>query len=228
MTSTYEGRDKLTKMMQYSSKLMSWYYREGDYLQSLKYLDVYDRFREARSVFRLSKFLFEIKRIKIIYQVNEDKFSQIMNIASRFFYMFHWLFDNVSVTLKLINSSVLGYDKDHFRLLSRKCWMIGISVFLIYCIKVLRKTYTDESDLKVAAVNKMTVKQVKENLQIICKLRRDYQLNFIRGFCDLMIALNENNVPFQVLGKRMNTGVEGIFGVVASFVYLYGLFTSKH
>ena len=151
-------------MMQYSSKLLSWYYREGDYLQSLKYLDVYDRFREARSVFRLSKFLFEIKRIKIIYQVNEDKFSQIMNIASRFFYMFHWLFDNISVTLKLINSSVLGYDKDYFRLLSRKCWMIGISVFLIYCIKVLRKTYTDESDLKVAAVNKMTVKQVKENL----------------------------------------------------------------
>ena len=87
-----------------------------------------------------------------------------MNIASRFFYMFHWLFDNISVTLKLINSSVLRYDKDYFRLLSRKCWMIGISVFLIYCIKVLRKTYTDESDLKVAAVNKMTVKQVKENL----------------------------------------------------------------
>ena len=75
LTSTYEGRDKLTKMMQYSSKLMSWYYREGDYLQSLKYLDVYDKFREARSVFRLSKFLFEIKRIKIIYQVNDDKFS---------------------------------------------------------------------------------------------------------------------------------------------------------
>ena len=75
LTSTYEGRDKLTKMMQYSSKLMSWYYREGDYLQSLKYLDVYDKFRESRSVFRLSKFLFEIKRIKIIYQVNDDKFS---------------------------------------------------------------------------------------------------------------------------------------------------------
>ena len=42
--------------------------------------------------------------------------------------------------------------------------MLGISVFLVYCIKVLRKTYTDESDLKVAAVNKMTVMQVKENL----------------------------------------------------------------
>lgn len=151
-----------------------------------------------------------------------------MNIMSRFFYLLHWLFDNISIIFKLLNLKYGQYDREYFRLMSRKCWLIGISLFLIYCIKVLRKTYTDESDLKVAAVNKMTVKQVKENLQIICKLRRDYQLNFIRGFADLIIALNENNIPFKVLGKRINTGVEGFCGVLASFVYLYGLFTSKH
>jgi hypothetical protein len=55
-------------------------------------------------------------------------------------------------------------DNDYFRQLSRKSWLIGITLFLIYCVKVLRKTYTDESDLKVAAVNKMTVRQVKDNL----------------------------------------------------------------
>ena len=97
-----------------------------------------------------------------------------MNICSRFFYLLHWLFDNTSIILKLINVKIGNYSSEDFRRLSRKCWMIGILVFLVYCIKVLRKTYTDESDLKVAAVNKMTVKQVKENLQIICNLRRDY------------------------------------------------------
>ncbi len=92
----------------------------------------------------------------------------------------------------------------------------------------MRKTFTDESDLKVAAVNKMTVREVKENLQIITKLRRDYQLNFVRVFSDLVICLNENNIPFKVLGKRINEGVEGVAGMLASFIYLYGLFTSKH
>ena len=96
-------------------------------------------------------------------------------------------------------------------------------MFLIYCIKTLRKTYTDESDLKVAALNKMTVKQVKENLQIICKLRRDYQMNFVRAFSDFLICVNENNLPFKVLGKRINQGVEGIFGMLSSLIYLYGL-----
>lgn len=142
--------------------------------------------------------------------------------------MMHWLFDNISIVIKMTGVKTGQYDRDYFRTLSRKCWLIGILLFLIYCVKVLRKTYTDESDLKVAAVNKMTVRQVKENLQIICKLRRDYQLNFIRVFSDMIIAMNEVNLPLNVLGKRVNSGVEGFFGVLASFVYLYGLFTSKH
>jgi hypothetical protein len=58
-----------------------------------------------------------------------------------------------------------GVDKYFFRRLSRKCWLIGIILILIYCAKILRKTYTDESDLKVAALNKMTVREVKENLK---------------------------------------------------------------
>jgi hypothetical protein len=65
-------------------------------------------------------------------------------------------------------------------------------------------------------------------LQIICKLRRDYLLNFIRVFSDMIIATNEVNLPLNLLGKRINPGVEGVFGVLASYVYLYGLFTSKH
>jgi hypothetical protein len=48
--------------------------------------------------------------------------------------------------------------------LSKLFWLIGLALFLAYCCKTLRKTYTDESDLKVAALNKMTVKQVKDNL----------------------------------------------------------------
>ena len=92
----------------------------------------------------------------------------------------------------------------------------------MYCIKILRKTYIDESDLKVAALNKMTVKQVKEYLQIICDLRKDYQLNFLRAIFDFLICINENNLPFNILGKRINQGAEGIFGMLSGFTYLYG------
>lgn len=96
-------------------------------------------------------------------------------------------------------------------------------MFLIYCVKTLRRTYTDESDLKAAALNKMTVKTFRESLDLIYRLRRDYLLNFIRAFCDFMICLNENDLPKMLFGIKINDGVEGVFGIASAAVYLFGL-----
>lgn len=111
--------------------------------------------------------------------------------------------------------------------LSRIFWLFGIIMFMIYCIKTLRKTYTDESDLKVAALDKMTVQQLKENLEIISALRADYWLNFNRALYDLIICVNENELPSQILGKRMNRGVEGVFGMASAIIYLWSLLKFK-
>lgn len=112
--------------------------------------------------------------------MSDDKFSIVMNVISRAFYLVHWLFDNAFILLKLSNTELpkfllrKEFDREKLRSISRQSWLIGIAFYLIFCVKILRKTYTDESDLKVAAVGKMTVKDVKRNLEIICKLRRDY------------------------------------------------------
>jgi len=116
-----------------------------------------------------------------------------------------------------------NFPIDKFRKFSRIFWLAGLTLFLIYCAKTIRKTYTDESDLKVAALNKMTVRQVKENLTIIVKLRHDYWLNFARALLDFFICLNENDLPFTVLGKRLSPGVEGAFGMASAIIYLFGL-----
>jgi hypothetical protein len=93
-------------------------------------------------------------------------------------------------------------------------------LFLIYCVKTLRKTYTDESDLKVAALNKMTVRTFRESLEQIYSLRRDYLLNITRAFCDFAICLNENDLPRMIFGMSLNQGVEGVFGMASAVVYL--------
>lgn len=48
-------------------------------------------------------------------------------------------------------------------------------------------------------------------------------MNFVRAFSDLLICLNENDLTFKILGKRINQGVEGIFGMLSATIYLYGL-----
>eukprot|EP00350_Pseudokeronopsis_sp_OXSARD2_P006073 CAMPEP_0170543492 /NCGR_PEP_ID=MMETSP0211-20121228/2590_1 /TAXON_ID=311385 /ORGANISM="Pseudokeronopsis sp., Strain OXSARD2" /LENGTH=245 /DNA_ID=CAMNT_0010846883 /DNA_START=97 /DNA_END=833 /DNA_ORIENTATION=+ len=219
LTYNYEGRDKLTKVFQYFSKFLSWYFILRDPQLSIKYSTISEKFRDARSLFRLFKSLFEIKRILIIFAYSQDAFSLVTNTSSRAFYLLYWIFDNLYICFKYFNIQLDSVDTDQFRKLARICWLFGLLTFLIYCIKTLRKTYIDESDLKVAAINKMTVRQVKENLAIICHLRRDYQINFMRAFSDLIICLNENNLPFLVLGKRINPGVEGVFGMLSGLIY---------
>jgi len=173
-------------------------------------------------MFRIFKSLFEFKRIQIIKNSNTDNFLKLTNIISRACYLLYWLFDNVYIFSKTCHLQRFVPLRT-FRRMGKICWMAGLSLFLVICCKIIRKTYTDESDLKVAALNKMTVKQVMDNLRIIEKLRHDYWLNFIRALLDFLICTNELDLIYKVLGKRLSPGFEGAFGMIAAVIYLYSL-----
>ena len=153
-----------------------------------------------------------------------DTFLKVTNILSRGFYLLYWFFDNF-----YIFSKSMGLHNSHhvplrgIRRLSKICWMAGLSLFLVICCKIIRKTYTDESDIKVAALNKMTVKQVMDNLRIIEKLRHDYWLNFFRALLDFLICTNELDLFYKILGKRLSPGFEGVFGMSSALIYLFTL-----
>jgi len=75
VTQTYEGRDKTVKFLQYLAKYLSWQYRlspdndaEDPFEKSVLMYQVSKQLYDARSLFRIFKSLFEIKRIKIILQ----------------------------------------------------------------------------------------------------------------------------------------------------------------
>jgi hypothetical protein len=219
---------------------MSWYVLSGNKTPealtlSKLYLSISKTLYDARALFRIGKSMFEVKRIMIILKcINDtDKFTLITNVLSRACYFFHWLFDNVFILLKILNRDIRPDSPPSIRnpkieAISRLCrqisrvfWLLGIICFMIYCLKTVRKTYTDESDLKVAALDKMTVAEVRKNLEVISQLRHDYWFNLFRAISDLMICLNENEIPINVLGKRLNNGVEGFFGMASSSVHIY-------
>ena len=74
--------------------------------------------------------------------------------------MMYWFADNVHILMKACNLNKV-FPRTHLSHTVRTCakyfWLAGLSLFLVICSKIIRKTYTDESDLKVAALNKMTV-----------------------------------------------------------------------
>ena len=155
-----EGRDKVTKIIQYLAKFMAWYVRPHSVKEELNYLLFSEKIKESRQIFRLLKSLFEVKRIELIYKSNTDYFSRVTNITSRGFYLAYYLFDNIYIFGKCMSlHKILPFVKlEKVRRWARTCWLVGLALLLIYTCKTIRKTYTDESDLKVAALNKMTVR----------------------------------------------------------------------
>jgi len=81
--------------------------------------------------------------------------------------------------------------------------------------------------LKVAAIGKMTVGDVKHHLNQICVLRRSHEYLLTRSVSDFFICLNQLNIPFMVVGKRLNLGVEGVLGVISGWVYMQGFATCR-
>ena len=206
-------------------KLLSWAHTRKNAELSATYLEIANKTGDARRFFRLFKSIFEVKRIKLIVASSSDRFSLVVNVCSRAFYCVRYLFENIYTIAKACNVHYYcpNFPLRKFKQLSRTMWLIGLALFLIYCTKVLRQTYKDESDLKVAALNRMTTKEVLDNLQIICKLRQSYWLNFSRALLDFIVCFEENDLPSLMLGKRLNPGFEGLCGIGSAAIYLFGL-----
>ena len=98
-----EGRDKFIKIFQYFAKLLAWFHLRKNTELSITYLEVSERTRAARQMFRLLKSLFEVKRIQLIANSSSDRFSRIANITSRACYCLHYLFENVYIIAKACN-----------------------------------------------------------------------------------------------------------------------------
>ena len=141
---------------------------------------------------------------------------------SRVAYMVMWIFENLYTLccIEVLRPQLKGL----FFGISRSAWALGLFVYLVYCLKTLRKTYNDESDLKVNAVDNMTVGEMLKNLNTIVKLRYDYNMNLGRTFSDLLICLNELRLPYYLLGIQMNDGVEGVFGILSATIFITCLY----
>ena len=105
----------MTKVLQFLAKFMAWQSLRLGYKDQVEryrhiagkypYLNWLEQFRDARSVFRLSKSIFEIKRIKLIAHKTDDTFGKVVNIISRALYGVFWLLDNAYILMKMVNIS---------------------------------------------------------------------------------------------------------------------------
>ena len=101
----------------------------------------------ARKLFRLFKSFMEYKKI-MTFLKNEtmEKTEKYLNIICRLAFLFYWVFDNISVLIKVKFFSFMEL-KDATRI-AQKCWLTGIFLGIVIAVKNMQKTSKQELGLE--------------------------------------------------------------------------------
>ena len=142
-----EGRDKFCKMIQYGSRFIK-YQAEG------RNKTVFDAFNGlfanmsvARKLFRLFKSFNEYVKIKTLAKQDIPQLDKVLNILTRFAFLFYWFFDNLAVLIKVKFIQTLDLKSTARK--ASKCWLIGILLGILTALYNMTNEAKKEAELLI-------------------------------------------------------------------------------
>jgi hypothetical protein len=144
---------------------------------------------------------------------------------TRFFTALFYVLENLSVLtdLKFIKRNY----RTHIEISMSLCWLMSQIFHMSYYIGILKKTYSDEEDLRYMEFNNCKVKDIYEKLTILSRIRMYLLLGLIRNFGDFIISCYDLKLFETFLGTRTMKLVVGITGFFSSLISLYQMFFSS-
>jgi hypothetical protein len=212
-----EGANKSLKAIQCFSNILEFFSMTSKDKQ--KYSIFASKISEARKIFKLFKFIIEIPRLKYLVGTPMDNFTKNFNFLTRFFNAIFYVFENLSVLtdLKFLNKNY----RTHIEISMSLSWLLGQIFHMSYYIGILKKTYTDEEDLRNMEVNKCKVKHIYEKLKILSKIRIYLVMGIIKNFGDFILSCYDLQLFENFLGSKTMKFIVGITGFISALISLY-------
>jgi peroxin-11B len=199
-----EARDKFTKAIQYSAKIIAWSISNYNKSYYKRFNEVYLMTRDSRKIFRLFRSVQEIKtindKIKDLLSKSE-KFTILCDIFSRIGYLIHWIFDNffILAQVKIINSEHLNY----YSYIAHMGWLVGILWDL------LKNFY----ELLIISINDMERKS--KLIEIL--------ISIVGKIGDLLPASTGVYLPEKLIGFQPNECIVGLGGLTSAIIAMWAL-----
>eukprot|EP00483_Globobulimina_turgida_P008634 UN08652 len=198
LISTFSGRDKFNKTLQYVSKTSSFALNDPEIVGKLKKLD--SGLSTARKVDRLFWSLVDIQAIlDAINDSNTSDALKVISIIGGLASAYHWYTDNV-IFLSKINF-LDNVDTNAVATSGAKGDFIGIAV----CLYLLYLSINQEEDEKTLHLKKV---------------------RFFGSFCDLICAFNDCGALEKITGQKMNAGQYGVAGLSSALATVYRVWNS--
>lgn len=154
-----------------------------------------------------------------------DNFSKNFNFLTRFFNALFYVFENLSIftNLNFINQNY----RTHIEISMSLSWLLAQIFHMSYYAGILKKTYTDEEDLRTLELGKYKVKDIYEKLKTLSKIRYFLLLGLIRNFGDLLLSCYDLKLFENFLGTKTMKLIVGITGCISGIISLYQMFFSS-
>lgn len=149
LSSKLDGRDKITKALQYSARLIAWYYESRHYPSSFSepYRSIQSNFTLSRKAFRLGKFVNEYIVLQdIIMKVDGAEFNSILlRVLKTMGLAGFWIGDN---TAFLAKSKFINCDYNKALSFGTRCYFFSSCVGLKLALSQFRSSLSRLIHLK--------------------------------------------------------------------------------
>lgn len=239
-----EGRDKFTKAIQYSAKLIAWILSDIDKNNYKKFYDLWSKnkflnylvmARDSRKIFRLFKSIQEIKNINDKFKDllwKSDKTPIVLEIMSRIFYLVYWIMDNLVLlsSIKIVNSNKIKIFSKiaHFGWTIGICW--GLLKHLYELLKLITNLNKNQSENEI--VNSENEKEIHYSLTNLhfTTYHNNKKNEFLKILIeivgkigDLIPATSGCDLDYKIIGYNFSDGMVGVGGLLSAIVSMWSI-----
>ena len=184
----------------------------------------------GRKLFRLFKFFNEYLTIKKTLETEKNHTTKYLTSATRLAFLFYWIFDNLSVLIKIKFIGHLDFANTLKR--ANQFWLLGLILSIIGAVRNLLIMAKDAGKLKDAKAKVGQEGGMDENAykEAVAKLKATRLTNIftiIKALGDTTTASQGLGYPKMLLGFELNDAVVGLGGFTSAFLTCYQTYPAK-
>lgn len=209
-----EARDKFSKVIQYASRFVAWYFRErGNRVVSERFEGLFVGMSQARKLFRLFKTVQEYQKFIDLFngKSQEDLFDWTLSVIKQLGMMDYWAVENVGTLSKV---GFLGFNPASFTKIATGGWFVALVAQLAKDSRALVRTFTSDGEKS----------QDNRRRQ---QARKAAVLGILKSCGDLITASNGIELPLRLFGRQFSEGAVGLGGLTSALLTLYGLWPAR-
>lgn len=228
LSSQTAGKDKIARLIQYGSKLLSYLIEirigqieVADQLQHLEF-----HFGTFRKLLRLGKSVEVLHGILKSLHIRDITLRSLITL-SRIAQSIFLLADHI---IWVGRAGLIRVNANRWRNLANKCWIYSITINLLrdlYEIKLASKQY-HPSSTTVAQMSSSSSLVVQSSVvqkcvsclplfTAFCVDHKDISVDTVKNICDIFIPLTSQG------HVNLNPGIVGLLGVVSTIAGIYAL-----